>query len=319
MELVSGHNNILKKAFPSTVVTIGNFDGVHLGHSQIIKDMIAKAKSQGGTSIVYTFRPHPFYVLRPERHLPLLTTYDQRNKLLSELGVDVVIEEPFSREFSNLTAERFFYEILLHKINVKEIVVGYDFSFGKEREGHLENLRSFCKKTKVSLDIVSPLMVNEDVVSSTQIRNYLIKGEIERANRLLGREFFYEGNVIKGVGRGHQIGFPTANLRPESVSCQLLLANGVYATKTRVIPRVGSKVKNDLFQSITNIGVRPTFRSNEKALPPVLIETYLLDMDIDLYGAEIQVCFVKKLRDEKRFSGLEELKKQIEKDIQAAR
>ncbi len=303
MQIVPGIH-FLKRRLKNPVVAIGNFDGVHLGHCKILKKLIEKSKN--GTSVVYTFRPHPFFVLRPESGLSLLTSYDERSKLIGALGVDVLIEEPFSREFSNHSADDFFNLFLLHQLSAQAIVVGYDFSFGKNRQGHLVALKKFCDEAHVELTVIPPFRVGAEVVSSTQIRNHLRAGEIELANPLLGREFSYCGDVVRGEARGSQIGFPTANLKPGTQGL-LLLPSGVYATRT--------KVGGQLYPSVTNIGVRPTFETDGG----LVIETHLLDVSLDLYGAEITVKFMKRLRDEKKFSGAEELKAQIRRDIEEAR
>ncbi|MEO7163547.1 MAG: riboflavin kinase, partial [Bdellovibrionia bacterium] len=226
MELVRGIE-ALSHSVIHPVVTIGNFDGVHLGHQKIIQLAIEKAKAKGGQSIAYTFRPHPQVALRPGTQVQLLTTYDEKLEILENLGIDLVIEEPFSREFSTIEPEIFFNEVLLRKLSAENIVVGYDFAFGKERHGHLETLDQFCKSAGVKLFVVQPQRIEGEVVSSSKIRQHLLSGEMDAAKRLMGRSFFYRGIVIKGEGRGHKIGFPTANLKLED---KLALPFGVYAT-----------------------------------------------------------------------------------------
>ncbi len=314
MELFHGIQ-ALTRTLASPVVTIGNFDGVHLGHRQIIHEAIEKARAREGTVVVYTFRPHPQLALRPEVHLPLLLTYDEKIEQLSKLGVDVTIEEPFSREFSTTTPDQFFSQILLHRLNAQAIVVGYDFAFGKERAGHIDTLQSFCVQAGVELTVVQPEQVEGEAASSTRIRQHLQSGEIELANRLLGRAFFYRGIIERGEGRGRKIGFPTANLKPEG---KLVLPYGVYATWAFLSSKSGLK----RYPSVTNIGVRPTFQkqTGDSSLETqVRVETHLLDIDLDLYGRELEVCFVRRLREERRFDGIDSLRAQIAKDVMAAK
>jgi riboflavin kinase/FMN adenylyltransferase len=307
MEIVKGIKDLGGRALRGTVLTIGNFDGVHLGHCEILRTVCEKAKARAvpGIAAAYTFKPHPQVALRPGANVQLLSTYDEKLKLLERAGMDLVIEEPFSREFSTVSPELFFSDVVLRLLSAEAIVVGYDFAFGKERQGHLPALQEFCQKTGVELTIVPPHRMAGEVVSSSRIRQHLLSGEIEAAARLLGRPFSYHGVVSRGEGRGRKIGFPTANLSPEN---KLVLPYGVYATWTLWD---GKKTP-----SITNIGVRPTFGDKEL---PVLIETHLMDMTEDLYGCQLEVSFVRRLREERRFSGIDQLKEQIVKDVAQAR
>ncbi|MFZ9595937.1 MAG: bifunctional riboflavin kinase/FAD synthetase [Bdellovibrionia bacterium] len=306
MEIIRGIH-LLHQRIAHPVVTIGNFDGVHLGHQKIIRLAMEKAKERGGKSIAYTFRPHPQVALRPATPLQLLMSYDEKCETLRQMGIDFLIEEPFSREFSSIDPETFFNEVLLRKLSVESIVVGYDFAFGKERHGHLEALGAFCRKSRVELIVVEPQRIEGEVASSSQIRQHLLAGEIESATALLGRYFFYSGVVVRGDGRGRQLGFPTANLKIEE---KLTLPHGVYATWTMVEGRS--------YPSVTNVGVRPTFSQGESELP-VLVETHLLDTQMDLYGNALQVRFVSKLRDEVRFKSQGDLQAQIQLDLQRAK
>jgi riboflavin kinase/FMN adenylyltransferase len=313
MEIYRG-NQLLTETFRRAVVTIGNFDGVHLGHQRIISTALEKAQARKGMAVAYTFRPHPQVALRPEKKLSLLTTYDEKLQLLASSGLDVIIEEPFSREFSTTPPEKFFEEVLLKRLGAEAVVVGHDFAFGKERAGHLDNLERFCKAAGVELTVVPPLSVNSEVVSSSKIRQALLTGNPKAAALLLGRPYFYRGIVQKGDARGRLLGFPTANLKlggSESNDTKLLLPNGVYAT----LGIVGDRK----LRSVTNVGVRPTFES--KVDVPVVIETHLLESlggSMDLYGNELEVQFIEKIRDEKKFSGVDELKAEISKDILSA-
>jgi riboflavin kinase/FMN adenylyltransferase len=307
MEVIRGVEN-LGRTLSRAVLTIGNFDGVHLGHQRIIGRAVEKARERGGISVAYTFRPHPQVALRPASSLPLLTTYDEKLELMGKLGLDVVIEEPFSREFSVIAPEEFFRDFLLRRVSAESIVVGYDFSFGKERQGHLEKLEALCREAGVELEIVQAQRSGSEVVSSSAVRQHLLQGEVEAAARLLGRDFFYRGIVVKGEGRGRTIGFPTANLKLET---KLTLPYGVYATH--------ASVGGVSYPSVTNVGVRPTFRAPDGSELPALIETHLLDVTRDLYGTTLEVSFVKRLRAERKFAGIDALKAQIALDADEAR
>ena len=310
MKVIKGYQN-LTLSIPHPVVAIGNFDGVHLGHQKIIEIARQKARERSGQSIAFTFRPHPKIALHPERKISLLTTYDEKLELLSHLGLDYTIEEPFSREFSSNEPEEFFHSVLLQKIRAETIVVGYDFAFGKDRHGHLDTLRSCCEKAGVELIVVPAQTLGQELVSSSQIRQHLLQGDIMAADRLLGRPFSYQGVVIKGDGKGHQLGYPTANLRIED---KITLPYGVYSTRTLIQQRS--------YPSVTNVGVRPTFYSptpDSFTELPVLVETHLLDQDLDLYGSTIEVQFMKKIREERKFSSIDELKNQIQLDTLTAR
>lgn len=301
----------LSQSFERPVLTIGNFDGVHRGHQSIIARAVEKARERKGTAVAFTFRPHPQVALRPGANLPLLTTYDEKLELLGALGLDAVIEEPFSRKFSTVEPQEFFTEVVLRAVGAEAIVVGYDFAFGKGRSGHLAALEEFCKGAGVELEIIAPQRVEQEVASSSKIRQHLMSGQIPAASHLLGRDFFYRGVVIKGDGRGRTIGFPTANLK---IDDKLALPYGVYATRAVLGGPSGVTVHH----SVTNVGVRPTFKPGPGELH-ALVETHLLDFSRDLYGTTIEVRFLAKLRDERKFAGIDELKTQIARDVIQAR
>ncbi len=303
MRLIKGVNQ-LNETLTGSVVTIGNFDGVHLGHQKIIGLAVNRAQ---GRCIAYTFRPHPQIALNPDRNFELLSTYEERLELFAKLGVNCTIEEPFSRAFSGFEPEYFFNEILVRKLGAKCVIIGYDFGFGKNRDGHLSVLKELCARSEVELVVVPQFSLDEEVVSSSKIRGHLKSGEIQRANRLLGRAFSYRGIVVHGDRRGGQIGFPTANLG--KLENKLTLPHGVYATR--------SKVGDHVYSSVTNIGVRPTFK--DATSHPGLVETHLLDETTDLYGRTLEVSFVARIREERRFSGVSELKTQITIDIEKCR
>jgi len=300
MEIIRGLQQVTH-SFPKPVVTIGNFDGVHTGHQEILSQVIQQARKREGTAIAFTFRPHPRVALQPEIHLPLLSAYDEKLEHLQRLGIDVVIEEPFSRKFSTMDAADFFSQTLIHGLSAEAVVVGYDFAFGRGRKGHIPVLEQACKQAGVQLTVVSPQRSDGEVVSSSRIRQHLLRGEIQTGNHLLGYSFYYRGIIIRGDRRGHQLGFPTANLRIED---KLVLPCGVYAT--------WAILKGKAFPSVTNVGMRPTFYAEKTSIP--LVETHLLHEDIDLYGSTLEVRFLEKLRDEQRFQGVDQLIQQIRVD-----
>lgn len=310
VQIIHGIENIphsLEKIFQKPVITIGNFDGVHLGHRHIIQTTIQEAQLIGGSAIAFTFRPHPQEALHPEKKISLLTTYDEKLEILGSFGLDAIIEQPFSREFSFTESERFFNDVLLRKLSVQTLVVGYDFSFGKERSGHIPVLETLCKGAGVKLVVVPPHKIGNEIMSSSRIREHLLNCELAPANGLMGRPFFYRGIVQRGLGRGRKLGFPTANLKLEN---KLTLPFGVYATR--------AILKKDAppISSVTNIGVRPTFA--DEGLP-ALVETHLLDTDLDLYGSVLEVQFIQHLRSEKHFATVHDLTHQINLDILQAR
>lgn len=307
MEIIKGVHQ-LNRSLDHSVITIGNFDGVHLGHQKIIQTAISKAQTFRSVCLLYTFRPHPQIALRPDSKIQLLSSYDEKLKLIGEMGVDLILEEPFNPTFSKIGPYAFFQDILLKKLNSKAIIVGYDFAFGNERYGHLEMLQALCEEQKVDLTIVSPQKVEGEVVSSSKIRELLVSGALEKAHQFLGRPFSYHGIITRGDERGSKLGFRTANMRPEYP--KILLPFGVYATLTVLN---GKKIP-----SVTNIGIRPTFVEGLNNSNP-WIETHLIGESTDLYGLSIEVQMIKKLRNEKKFNNLEDLKKQIEKDIQTAK
>lgn len=297
----------LKKAPKNSVVTIGNFDGVHVGHREIFRQVIAHAKRLGGESVVLTFRPHPRFVLRPTNAPALLNTYEEKLELLAETGLDIVVEEPFSRGFSNISPESFVKQFLVDAFSAKALYIGHDFAFGKERAGSVETIRSLVKEQGVEVHVVPAYVIDGVPVSSSLIRQHLDNGDIPFVNRALGRTFFLRGLVMRGDGRGRRIGVPTANLHVEP---RKFPRNGVYATKT--------VWKGKSFDSVTNIGFNPTFKGEGPELP-LKVETHIFDFSEDLYGSEIEVRFYAFLREERKFHGVEALLTQMREDFAAAK
>lgn len=310
MRVYKGVNSLGKAPFGApnkTCVTIGNFDGVHLGHQRLLEAVRKHADSIQGIALALTFHPHPYFVLRPESAPQLINSYEEKLELLGRYGADIVVEEPFSREFSNTSPEQFLEEILIAKLGAKVLYLGYDFAFGKGRAGSAETIKKLAEAKGLEVHVIPPYQVQGQTVSSSLIRQRLKDGDIEFVNLCLGRPFFLRGLVWRGEGRGRKIGVPTANLRTEPRKYPKV---GVYATRCLW--------RGKWHKSISNIGYNPTFKGDGSDLP-LKIETHLLDFEADMYGDEIQVDFHAFLRPEQKFSGVDSLLTQIRADIECAR
>lgn len=286
-----------------TVITVGMFDGVHKGHQYLVSCLKESAARQGCASGVITFTNHPRSVMRPDVRVPLLTTPEDRLRLLSEQGVDLVVPLSFTPEFSYLRA-REFVELLKETLNMRGLVVGPDFAFGYQREGTAEVLTQLGKEMGFTVEVVEPVEFEGRIVSSTAIRANVIAGEMADAAWMLGRPFILSGFVVEGDRRGRQIGFPTANLDVESG--MISPVDGIYATWTQADGKT--------YASATNIGFRPTFGVGGRQ-----VETHLFDYSGDLYNAKIRIAFARKLRDEMKFNGVESLVDQLRKDVDQAK
>ena len=295
----------LEAAPERAVATIGNFDGVHVGHQEIFRQVKEHAARIQGAAVAITFRPHPHFVLRPDSAPELINTYEEKLELLQ--GMDIVLEEPFSREFSNTEPDSFVNQWLVRALNVQALYLGYDFAFGKGRSGSVETLKRLTEARGIAMYVVPPFKVEDVPVSSSLIRGKLNEGDIAFVNKALGREFFLRGLVFRGDGRGRTIGVPTANLQ---CSPRKFPRTGVYATRTLW--------QGKEFSSITNIGVNPTFKGDASDLP-LKIETHIFDFDADLYGHEIEVRFLGFIREEKKFSGVQDLLAQMQSDFAVAK
>ncbi|MBV9242092.1 MAG: bifunctional riboflavin kinase/FAD synthetase [Acidobacteria bacterium] len=287
-----------------TVLTLGVFDGLHLGHQRIMNRVVERARVLGGVATAITFDPHPRAVLHPESAPPLLQTLDQRLANFDVLGIEQAIVVKFDPEFASQPAEQFLRDVIHDRFHAKEVYLGQGFAFGRDRGGNIELLRSMAGELGFVADEVAEVQVHGQRVSSSAIRRLLLDGRVNLARRMLGRPYGVEGIIVRGLRRGHTIGFPTANLTPRN---RVIPRHGVYATAT-LIDSVWRR-------SITNIGVRPTFEEN--ADPS--IETHIFDFDGDLYGDVLRVRFLHRLRDERKFSGIDELRAQIERDAARAR
>ena len=282
-----------------TLLTIGVFDGVHAGHRYLLKKLQERAAERNLLSGVVTFSPHPQSVLHPRSQLPWLTSLDDRVGAFRKLGVNIVSVLTFTPKVARLSAQEFI-SLIKKNLGMRGILVGPDFALGKGKEGNIDLLRSLGCEMGFSVDVIPPFKINGEIVSSTLIRRALAEGDMGKVKNLMGRYFYLEGKVITSEKRGRVLGFPTANLdiKPQ----QALPENGIYATI--------AQVEGGHFPSATNVGVRPTFCTGEET-----VETHLLNYKGNLYGKDMRVEFVQKLRDEQRFSSSEELKTQIEKDI----
>jgi riboflavin kinase / FMN adenylyltransferase len=290
----------LDKPLESPVLTIGNFDGVHKGHLALFEMVKERAREIKGQSVVMTFEPHPVKIMRPGHVLPIITPIKQKLKLMSDAGIDVILCIPFDKKFSSISAHDFVKEILLGTIGIKEIVVGYDYSFGKNRQGDIGLLKRMGDELGFKVHTIEPIHLNRVLVSSTSIRNFIREGDLEHARILLGRDYQIAGRVTSGEGRGGKVlGFPTANLIPGD---ELIPRKGVYA--------VIAEMENREYYGVCNIGNNPTFGENALS-----IETHLLNFHGDTVGKDLTIKFIRRLRDEKTFAGIEELSAQIERDI----
>jgi riboflavin kinase/FMN adenylyltransferase len=306
MELVKGIENI-KKPYRNAVVTIGNFDGVHIGHQALFHEVIEKADEIEGTSVAMTFEPHPLRVLKNNGTPPLITLYEQKVELIEKSGVDVLIAVPFNNEFAAITADAFVEDILVRRIGMKAMVVGGDYSFGRNREGNLDFLRKRSEDLAFELivaDWIQPPNNGAPRISSTRIRELVEEGNVTDARKMLGRDYQIRGSVIKGRNRGGKLlNCPTANILLQD---ELAPKTGVYA--------VTVEYSGQRYKGVANIGYSPTFDDHIYT-----VEVHILDFDRSIYGDRIRVNFVERIRDEKKFSGLPELSDQIRKDIEYAR
>ncbi len=289
----------------NTWLTIGSFDGVHLGHQQLIRDLHNNAHQVGARSIVLTFDPHPAVILRGKQGPFYLTTLTEKIGLLDQLGVDIVVTHPFTYEISQSTA-RDFVSYLQDRLGFRQLWVGQDFALGKGREGNAAYLKQLGGELSYQIHVIEPVTLNGEVISSSRIRNLISEGNIEEANRSLGRAYRVEGIVIHGDGRGKDIGIPTANL--ETGDEKLIPKSGIYACRAIVFGKT--------WPAAVNVGTRPTFESND---PKTHVEAHILDFSGDLYSKNISLEFVVRLRGEQRFQNVSDLILQIHADIDQTR
>ncbi len=306
MRIVAG-SEALSEPLRHGVVTVGNFDGLHVGHQEILRIVTERARGRRGESAVYTFEPHPRKVLRPQDAPRLLTTLEQKLELMEAAGVDLAIVERFDLDFAARSAVEFVRDVLHARMRPEEVYVGYDFRFGHDREGSMRTLTELGPHLGFAVTIVPEVTVGGRDVNSTRIRELLGAGRVEEARQLLGRPYRVRGRVVEGDRRGRSLGFPTANLDPEN---EVLPAQGVYAGRLR-----GLEAGPGELPAVVNVGRRPTF----KDAGPVLAEAHVIDWSGDLYGRRVEVSFLSHLRAEQRFPDVEALKRQIAADRDAAR
>jgi len=307
MEIIRGIEN-LKRPLVNPVVTLGNFDGVHLGHQKIFKRVMEEASRLHGEGIVITFEPHPLKVLAPEKFLPLLTPFRKKMMFIEASGIRTVLCLEFSLGFSELSASEFIKNILMDRVKARKVIIGFNYHFGKKQEGDAHMLIHTGQTYGFDVEVVEALKIGQITVSSSKIRDLLQKGEVEGASKLLGRDYPVIGKVIKGVGRGRSLGFPTANLER---SDELYPGTGVYAAEV--------VWKGQHLEGLANIGWNPTFAPEETENKRTFsLEVHIMHFNQNIYGEEIQVNFKKRIRDEIRFNSSRHLIDQIRKDIRWA-
>ncbi len=286
----------------NVVLTIGMFDGVHKGHAAILRHVVEKAKSKNLKSAILSFWPHPRIVLNKEpENLQFITTLDEKTKIISEHCIDYLILLPFTKEISNMSAEEFISKVLINKIGLKHLVVGYNHRFGKDRIADYNTYLEISNKLEFELSKEEAVYLEGKAISSTKIRDLITNGKIEEGNQMLGYNFSIFGTVMGGQKLGRRLGYPTANIKPNE-KYKLIPSIGVYACFVHVMGKT--------YGGMLNIGIRPTVNSGKN----ISIEVHILDFDQDIYSEEIEVTFIKKVRDEKKFAGIDNLTNQLKKD-----
>lgn len=298
------HHSINSYSKSPSAITIGTFDGVHLGHQKIIKKLQSIAKKNGLQSVILTFFPHPRMVLQSAVEMKLLNTIDERQEILSDLGIDHLVIKEFTKEFAKLSAEQYAREILVNELNAKYIIIGYDHRFGKNRRADIKDLIGFGKQLHFNVEEISVKDVDEVAVSSTKIRASLNMGDVKTANSFLGYNYFLTGTVKQGKQIGNQIGFPTANIYIKE-NYKLIPKNGAYIVK--------STIDNSLFYGMMNIGTNPTVNGNSQS-----IEVHFFEFDQNLYGKKLRIELLERLRDERKFDSLLALQSQLKIDKEDA-
>lgn len=305
--IIIEHTEDIEKPFAKAVVTIGNFDGVHIGHQSLFHQVVQKAEAIGGTSIAITFEPHPLRVLNKDQQPPLITLYEQKKELLATTELDALICLPFTPDLAAVSARAFVEDLLVGRIGMRAIIVGSDYAFGRHREGDIDLLQALGEELDyevVVADWITAAHGDKERISSTRIRKLVMAGELGDARRLLGRHYQIRGTVITGRNRGGKLlGFPTANIQLYDELCP---KTGIYA--------VTVDLDGELLQGVANIGYSPTFDDHV-----FTVEVHILDFKSNIYGRKIKVNFLQRIRDEIKFSSIAELAAQIQKDIDTAR
>ena len=285
-----------------SILTIGTFDGVHIGHNKILKRLIQDSKKNNLSSLVMTFFPHPRMILNKSHDIKMIDTISEKINLLEKTGLDNLIIHPFDNNFSKIRAKEFVEEILVKKLKIKEIIIGYDHKFGKDREASVEDLKKFGQDYMFNVKEIPAEEIDSIAISSTKIRNAILNGEIEKCNKFLGRNFILTGKVVYGDGLGKKIDFPTANIEIKE-TYKIIPKNGVYLVKT--------KINSNTYFGMMNIGIRPTVGGTNKSL-----EIHFFNFKDNIYGKNVSIEIIKKIRDEEKFSSIDQLKIQLKKDEQ---
>ncbi len=283
-----------------TIVTIGTFDGVHIGHQKIVKRLINAGNLQGLKSVVLTFFPHPRMVLQKDSNIKLINTIDERHDILEALGLDYLLVKKFTTEFSRLSAEDFVKQILVDKLHAKKVIIGYDHRFGRNRNADINDLKAFGERFGFQVEEISAQDIDDVSVSSTKIRTALLDGDIAKANSYLGYQFMLNGSVVKGKGLGKQLDYPTANIKIQE-DYKLIPKQGAYI--------VNAVINGELVYGMMNIGMNPTVNGSKQT-----IEVNFLDFDKDIYDENLQINLLERIRDEEKFESVEALKVQLSKD-----
>jgi riboflavin kinase/FMN adenylyltransferase len=297
MQILKSSREAKALGLKNPVITIGNFDGVHLGHQKILKKTIQRARALNGVSAVYTFHPHPLKIVRPEAEPLPITTFEEKVRLIEAMGIDCLICENFNRQFAEQPPEEFIKNIIVDRIHPREIIIGHDYAFGKNRKGSIDLLQKMGEIFHFKVQVIDNITIKNIPVRSTTVRRLITLGKVSLADKLLGRPYSLSGRVQHG--RHRRIGFPTANLSPGT---SLIPKNGVYAIRTQT--------PFGVFNGIVNVGHNPTFDNDR-----LTIEAHLFNFNRNLYGRDITIQFIKRVRGEKKFSDVSALVKQIERDI----
>ncbi len=300
MNVIRGLENLKSKKY--SVVTIGTFDGMHLGHLELLKFLSERKKSYEGESVLITFDPHPRLVLNSgDSSFKVITSLEEKINLMKKSDVDTLLILPFTKDFSKTTGQQFIENILVSQLQIDEVVVGYDHAFGHKRSGNIEMLQQYAERNVFKLEVFEPHIVQDNKVKSSLIRKYLLAGDVNNANELLGETYTLSGKVVKGIGRGRQLNFPTANLAPSDPN-KLVPGKGIYVAK--------ALLNKQWYPAAVSIGNRPTFNEHE-----VTIEAFLIDFERDIYGEELTIHFIQRIRDELKFTSEKELIEQMHLDV----
>lgn len=286
-----------------TVATMGNFDGIHLGHQALVRNTVEESKRLGYPSTVLTFEPHPLKILAPERAPSLILSYEDKIALLQSLGVDIVVAQRFDRQFASIPADDFVRQFLVDRLKVKKLWVGRDLRFGQGRRGGTDDLLRLAADAGFDVGVLDPILLNGIRISSSRIRQLVEEGRVAEVRPMLGRYHFVSGRIVAGNRRGRELGFPTANIATET---EVVPLNGIYATLTQL--------QNRRLLSVSSVGINPTFGDG-----PRTVESFILDFDGDIYGERITLSFVQRIRDEKKFVAVKDLIAQMHEDVKHAR